>query len=235
VEDDIKKSLKMFKAARVAGVLVTVGKIPEEAGQYLQEMNNNGLPVIGLSTAMDYLDMSYIDTDRVEAGCKVGEHLIAEGHKRLGFIASSFEVSNSSAKKLEGLKIAAEKANIPIQDRDIYEGALDYDRAYEIACNILQKDDFPTAFFCNNDEAVLAFVRAARDHDVKIPDDVAIVGFDDAEFSAFTTPAISTVAQPCEEIGDYAAQLMLDFINNGEPEEREIKIFSSELKVRETS
>ncbi|MFW6007288.1 MAG: LacI family DNA-binding transcriptional regulator [Halanaerobiales bacterium] len=233
-EQEFTKAVRMFKASRVSGILLLNEIETSEEKEVIKELSENGLPVISLNhPEFDFdLDINYVETDRFEAGRLVGNHFSRSKHKQVSVIGSYTE-SKSFKKKLLGFEKACRENNLILLN--VYEGALDYDSAYRVCHEALSKNNIPTAFFCHNDETAIAFIRAANNLGIKIPEEVAVVGFDNTEITKYMIPSISSVDQPCSKIGEFAAELLLKQIKGEGKEEPCVKIFPSTLKVRTSS
>ena len=172
------------------------------------------------------------------------EHLIALGHHRIGYI-NGLPGWYASEQRLTGYRETLAAHEIPFDPEIVLEGDWGVQDGYRATEQFLQLSERPTAIFAANDLMALGAMYAIQDAGLAVPDDIAIVGYDDRDIASFARPTITTVRMPCYEMGQAAAKLVLnmldtsrasnnssaaDFFQTQEP----IKI-PGELIVRESS
>jgi len=170
--------------------------------------------------------------DDVYNSKQVVEHLIQLGHQRLGYIMGP-ESYFSSERRLIGFKESLTNANLPILDEFILRGTWKIPSGYECAKQMLSSKNPPTAIVAANDHIAYGALLAIQDSGLRVPDDIAIVGYDDDEVSQTSNPTITTVRMPLFRMGQLAAENLLAQVNNDEylPEEQLIK---GELIIRQS-
>jgi LacI family transcriptional regulator len=164
--------------------------------------------LIGDGTAPARVDRVHSDDRR--AGADVGRYLLSLGHRRLAFIAAPGGVRPSDA-RLEGYRAAINDRG-PGHELTIAHAEFTREGGATALTRLLDTGTRPTAVFCANDVMAIGALDAARQHDLRVPGDLSIVGFDDIEAAAFITPALSTVHNPPYEHGQVAAGLLLQRI-----------------------
>lgn len=139
------------------------------------------------------------------------QHLVALGHRRIGCIAGPRHLS-VARERYEGYRSVA----APIYREDGFDFAadtivtrFDYDCGYDAALKLLTRRDRPSAIFASSDQQAIGALRAAADLDLKVPDDVSIIGFDAISLAKLVTPRLTTVAQPIAAIADIAVRTVL--------------------------
>lgn len=153
-----------------------------------------------------------VQVDNVGAAREATLHLIDLGHRRIGFIAGPSNLT-SARDRLKGHLAAMETV-----DGDSFGGALVLDGnfrsedGYRAATELLGRPAAPTAIFAANDRMAIAAMAAAFDLGLKVPDDLAVVGFDDTPTARYVRPALTTVALPSYEMGAEAARLLLKLL-----------------------
>lgn len=155
--------------------------------------------------------VSYIDIDNVAAARMAIEHLIRLGHRRIGTITGPLNMS-SGADRLEGYRQALESYQIPVDDSLIVEGEFTGGSGQAGAQRLLLAS--PTALFVASDIMAFGALKAIRQAGLQVPDDVALVGFDDIPMATTVEPALTTVQQPIERLGSMAADLLLNLVEN---------------------
>jgi LacI family transcriptional regulator len=139
------------------------------------------------------------------------QHLVSLGHRRIGCIAGPRHLS-VARERYEGYRSVA----APIYREHGFDFAadtivarFDYDCGYDAAVKLLARPHRPTAIFASSDQQAIGAMRAAADMDLKVPDDVSIIGFDAITLAKLVTPRLTTVAQPIAAIADIAVRAVL--------------------------
>ena len=174
---------------------------------------------------------SIVPDDHYGASLAV-RHLIALGHKRIAFISGPQEW-HSSNKRLEGYKSELAVAGIEFEPALVQPGDWEYEGGYQAARALLGLPQRPTAIFSANDLMALGAIRAIQDAGAKVPNDIAVVGYDNRDFAKIVRPRLTTVSMPVYEMGRAAAELLLKQITDGREDRDEIKI-KGQLFVRDT-
>jgi LacI family transcriptional regulator len=160
------------------------------------------------------------------------EHLIRLGHRSIAYI-SGLKNWHNSKERLEGYKKTLEKYGIPLVDEWIQPGDWEVEGGYRATQSLLQLANRPTAIFAANDLMALGAIYAIQDAGLSVPHDIAIVGYDNREFTGIVRPNITTVEMPVYEMGRIAAEILLQQIANGARENEEVKV-KGELIIRDT-
>jgi DNA-binding LacI/PurR family transcriptional regulator len=141
------------------------------------------------------------------------EHLVKLGHSRIGFVNGP-QGWASSRDRFLGYKDVLEKYSIPFDPELVQEGNWEVQSGNQAACRLMQIPDKPTAIFAANDLMALGAIYGIQKSGFKVPDNVAVVGYDDQDFAGFSNPTITTVRSPAFEMGKLAAKLILDRLEN---------------------
>jgi LacI family transcriptional regulator len=159
-------------------------------------------------------------------------HLINLGHQRIAYINGP-ESWHTSQQRLAGYKNELTAHGLAIDPKLIQPGDWEYEGGSSAAENLLTLDELPSAIFVANDLMALGAIRAIQDAGLHIPDDIAIVGYDNREFARIFRPRITTVSMPVYEMGRAAAELLVKRIEEGPRDADEIKV-QGRLFIRET-
>jgi DNA-binding LacI/PurR family transcriptional regulator len=171
--------------------------------------------------------------DEIYGGHLATQHLIQLGHRRIGHVLGSHEYF-SSEERLQGYKLALEEAGIPFDPTLVAEGGYALEPGYRGARQLLELPEPPTAIFAANDLSAVGTIYAAQDLGLHLPDDLAIVGYDDQSIvPTIVRPNLTTVTLPCFEMGQASAELLLSLIQKDVTLKEEIKI-KGKLIVRES-
>lgn len=146
------------------------------------------------------------------------QHLVGLGHQRIGYINGRADWIESQ-NRLLGFRDVLEEHHLPMDDALIGQGDWGIDSGYNAAQALLALKERPTAIFSANDIMALGAMYAIQDAGLKIPTDIAVVGYDDRDFSAWIRPALTTIQMPSYEMGRAAARLMLHQFANEELED----------------
>lgn len=157
-------------------------------------------------------DVDYVGVDNVSAAVTATEHLVQNGRRRIAALGLQPHLSNDTARqRLEGYRRALAAAGmradaeleVPVQALHRGDGAAALSR-------LLELDSPPDAVFCFNDQLALGAIRAAHDAGLRVPADLAVVGFDDIEDGAYSTPSLTTIAPDKREIAEAAISCLAD-------------------------
>ncbi len=159
----------------------------------------------------EYANSVNID-DRAGAVLAV-EHLVKLGHRRIGFINGP-QGWASSRDRFLGYKDVLSKYGIPFDSELVQVGNWEVQSGNQAACHLMQTTDRPTAIFAANDLMALGAIYGIQKSGFRVPEDVAVVGYDDQDFAGFSNPTITTVRSPAFEMGKLAAKLILDRLEN---------------------
>ncbi len=174
---------------------------------------------------------SVVPDDRYGAKLAVN-HLAALGHRRIAYINGPAEW-HSAKRRLAGYKEALEALGIGVDAALIQPGDWEFSGGYEAAKKLLDLKTKPTAIFAANDMMALGAIYAVQDAGLAVPEDIALVGYDNRDFTNIFRPKITTVSLPVYEMGKVAAELLHRQLTEGRKYEDEPKI-KSELLIRES-
>lgn len=180
--------------------------------RYVEQMQSHGLEAVLIEGA--HPQLSSVEIDDTAGGRLVGEFLIANGHRRFGFIGDS-QVPDyaipTSDRRLNGYRQALAAVAISLPDEYVGLALHGLEPAHQAALQMLKRDDRPTAIFAPSDTQAIGVLRAARELGLRIPEDLAIIGFDDIEVASYI--GLTTVRQPLNESGRVAVDLLLARLN----------------------
>ncbi len=174
----------------------------------LPELIASGIPII--SSEVGSLDIPSVTSDDVRGGKLAAEYLIGLGHKKITHIAGPL-YTVSGQNRLDGFEEVMKQHNNQEYDVLVADN-YGFEDGYNKALEIIQSGTLPTAVFAGGDWLALGAIKAFSNHNIAVPHDVSVVGYDDLDFVKFTNPALTTVSQRKEEIGDKCATFLLDQI-----------------------
>ena len=208
-----KSYLKTLETKRIDGLLVMSAHSDPEFFDLLK--NHCSVPLVILDCHAPELDADIIMEDPEQGGYEASCYLLEQGHKNIGCICGPANLSPSS-QRLAGYYRAMEEAGITPEKEWIVEGRLTADSGYNAAMKLLENGQPPSALFVGNDLMAMGVICALQTRGYKVPEDVSIVGYDDIELSAYTSPPLTTFHQPKGDLGKLAANTLIDRIENPE-------------------
>jgi LacI family transcriptional regulator len=177
--------------------------------------------------------VSYVDIDNVSAARMAVEHLIRLGHRRIATITGPVDMA-SGADRLQGYCQALAAHGLAVDEALVVHGDFTESSGRRAAQELLPA--CPSAIFAANDSMAIGAVKTLRRAHLRMPDDVALVGFDDMPIASAVEPALSTVRQPIERLGEMATELLLDLLDKPRDKEAQAHriILTAELVVRDS-
>ncbi|GIF16739.1 LacI family DNA-binding transcriptional regulator [Actinoplanes teichomyceticus] len=167
-----------------------------------------GVPCVALDLRFTGPRCTYITSDNHGGGRLAAAHLIERGHRRIATITGPLPAW-PAVRRLAGFRAALAEAGVPLADTDIESGDWYLDSGHAAMNRLLARDPRPTAVFAAGDEMAVGAMRAIHEAGLRIPDDIAIIGFDDIEVAALIPPGLTTIAQDKTGIGTGAAEAMV--------------------------
>jgi DNA-binding LacI/PurR family transcriptional regulator len=222
-------------SSRVDGLMVSLtGETPNI--DHFKKFERAGIPVVYFNRVCTDANVSKVIVDDYDGAFKGTEHLIQNGCKRIAHISGppNLQISQN---RMQGYLDALTHSNIPIDQSLVISYDLSQAHASACARHLLSRPDRPDGLFAVNDPAAIAAMLVAKEYGIKIPDDLAVVGFSNEPSSALISPGLTTVGQPTADIGRTAIQLLFDMINAAEPDKQDpvTKILKTSLIVRGSS
>lgn len=203
---------------------------PRSDDQQLSQLSASNFPIV-LIGRLPGTDLPYIDVDNVGAAQNAVEHLISLGHQRIACITSSPLEYTASADRLRGYQQALESHGLPFDQEFVCLGD-HWEAGYAAMCSLLALPKPPSAVFVASDIVALGALRAVKSAGLQVPQDIAIVGFDDIPLAEHISPPLTTVRVPAQELGSAAARMLLDIIETGQRPAS--MLLKTELIVRES-
>lgn len=204
---------------------------------WIENTISQKIPVIGVENwGLSSADV--VTVDRQDGAYQATKHLISLGHKKIVLTVNQNSTQRVIKGRVNGYKKAHEELNIPVMDSmfiGYQEGISNYEAGIQVAKAILNHPDKPTAIFAVNDEVAIGALQNFYEKKIRVPDDIAIVGFDGIYESAYACVPLTTVAQPIDKISEKIVQLMIPRINKkNDPLEKQNIILKPNLVIRKS-
>jgi LacI family transcriptional regulator len=229
-----QRYLELLEEHRVQGILITP---VADADSRLVPLQQRGTPVILVDSRSPSGSQCSVAVDDVLGGEAAMSHLLQTGHEHIGFVGGPVSL-RQVADRRDGAIRALERAGGSAADLDVIETtALNVGAGQRagVAIAELQAGRRPTAVFCANDLLALGLLQEMTRRQIRVPEELAIVGYDDIEFAAAAAVPLSSVRQPRQELGRMAAQLLLEEALGRSGHQHRQVIFRPELEIRQSS
>jgi LacI family transcriptional regulator, repressor for deo operon, udp, cdd, tsx, nupC, and nupG len=192
----------------------------------------NDYPVVLASDYIEGLTAPTVAIDNISSARYAVEHLLQLGHRRVGMITGPLDIP-LSRDRLKGYRQALLEHDIGVESVLIQEGDHSFESGYNQMNKFLALNKTPTAIFAANDSMAMGTVKAVKAQGLRVPEDVAVVGFDNIQFSEIFEPALTTIAQPLIEMGKRSMELLLKQIK-GEPLTKKQHVLDTKLIIRDS-
>src|SRR5256886_3756220 len=222
-----RSHLQSLHARQVDGVILASTFLKDPAVRWLRHQH---VPYVLVNRYSDEAHDPFVGSDDVVGGRIATAHLAELGHRRIGHLAGKTTVSTGLLRRRGYLAALAERG-LSTDPRLVVESGYTEEGGARAAERLLALDDRPTAIFAVTDMTAVGAFGVARRMGMRIPEDVAIVGYNDIPLASPIVPGLTTVHVPIHEFGSVASRLLLEQIQTGEPSQRRV-IFNPELIVR---
>lgn len=222
-----KLYLNILQSESIDGLIVAPVCEHDEKVKQLVEF---GLPVVCVDRGLSDIDVDVVLVDNRKGAYEAVNHLIQLGHKRIAYISGLQQIP-TSIERLQGYKEALKAYKIRFDSTLVKYGNSMHESGLQLSRELLKISSPPTALFTGNNLITLGALETIHRLGLNIPDDIAIVGFDDMYWSISLNPPLTAVRQPGYEIGKRSAELLLQRIKD--PDRTTVKVvFDTELKIR---
>jgi LacI family transcriptional regulator len=170
-----------------------------------------------------FQDLTWVDGANAEGAHAAVTHLVNLGHRRIATIAGPLQMAVSMDRR-DGYKRALLEAGLAVNPQLIIEGDFSQESGYQAMARLLSLPERPTAVFTASDSMAVGALRAVREAGLTVPNDLALVSFDDLPVAAFADPPLTTVHQPVPELGAKAVELLIEQIKRPEQPPRQVRL-----------
>jgi len=219
----------LAREKRIDGIIISG---PRSDDKEILKLKEEDFPIV-LIGQTDEGGFSCSDIDNVEASKKIVNHLISHGHKRIAIITNAPLNYTASKLRLQGYKNALENAKIDFKEDMVGIGNFTSKSGYQAAQNLLSLKEPPTAIFVASDVVAFGVMDAIKKRGLRIPEDIALVGFDNVNLSEYVDPSLTTINLPAYDIGMNAANLLINIIEGERKENRKI-ILDANMIIRKS-
>ncbi len=176
--------------------------------EVINSVINRNIPIVLIDRALRGVECDTVLVDNLNASYNAVEQLIMLGHKRIGIICGPEDIYTAQ-ERLKGYERVHEDYDMTIDSELIKKGDYQVESGYRLLLELINMEEPPTAVLVTNYEMTLGAVMAINESDIKVPDDISIIGFDNLQLAKVVKPPLSIVIQPVKQIGEVAANTIL--------------------------
>ena len=219
---------------QVDGIIASMANETVDLDHY-QKIKSKGIPLVLFDRGENDLNVDYIGIDDYKSSQIIVEHLVEQGCKRIAHIGG-FKRTRIYNNRIKGYIDALKKHNLPLEEELLIETNLSIENGRKKMLQLLKIKNRPDAVYVAGDYAVLGALQVLNENNIRVPEEIALVGFGNEPFTDMLTPKITSVNQHSEKIGKLAAETFLNHIKKKTiTQELNKQILDAELIVRDSS
>ena len=238
-ESFIKENLNLeyLSSRSVDGLLISVSTETQDFSNLIN-LHKKGLPIVFFDRIVDEIDTHKVIINNYKGAYNAVNHLVEKGYKRIAYIANS-ELLTLTKDRLSGYEKVLKENNLGIDNNLIKycsHGGMINDEVEKALDEIFSLKNKPDAIFASSDKLTTGCLHYFKKHNIKVPDQVALVGFSNNENSDLFYPPLTVLKQPAFEMGEIACNYLLELIETKRPiKDYETRILETELIVRDSA
>lgn len=228
------RTIDALLSTQVDGIIASLANETTDFSYY-EKIKSKGIPLVLFDRGENDLGVDYIGIDDYKSSHMVVDHLVNQKCNRIAHIGG-FRHTRIYKNRSRGYSDALEKYGLPLDDELVFECNLRKEDGREIMARLLELDKRPDAVYVAGDYAALGALELLKERKIRVPEDIAIVGFGNEPFTSLVTPSISTIEQHSTEIGRLTAEAFLRRIRESDvPPVLNKMILDPELIIRDSS
>lgn len=236
--EDFQKIKQAFMQKRIdGGILVGI----QEDIEIVRELSDLNAPLVIidyditeiLAERLDKGHLAVINSKDYDGTVAAIEHLIALGHQEIGIVCGE-KNTYSGKERYTAYLDTMRKHELTVKDSFVLNGHFSKQRAATEMRKLLASKELPTAIFASNDDMALSIIEVLHEHGIRVPEQIAVIGFDDIDLASRTVPKLSSVKLPLYEMSKAAVQKIIDMVGTSEPSFSTLSL-PTELILRESS
>ncbi len=205
-EQRMNRNLETLMQKRVDGLLLLCTETHQPSPEIMQRYPS--VPTVMMDWAPFDGTSDLIQDNSLLGGDMATQHLIDKGHTRIACITGPLDKTPARL-RLEGFLVAMDRAGLPVPDGYQITGDFEFSGGFEAMQSLLAQKDRPQAVFIGNDAMAVGAYQALYQAGLRVPDDIAVVGYDDIELAQYMTPPLTTIHQPKDELGELAIDVLI--------------------------
>lgn len=227
---------KSLYSNRVSGVICSLAMETRDTSHF-QQFSNNNIPLVFVDRVPKDYNTFRVVIDNYTAGYKATKHLIEQGCIRIAHLTAGSEFGNLYNERKRGYIEALKDHNLPIDEELIINlKSVTYEEGVKASNQLFDLDPIPDGLFAPGDIIAVSAVQTAKKRGIKVPDQIAIIGFNNDPISQIIDPNISTITHPAEKMGRAAAEIIIKNLKSQKSDDaKEITFLNTEVLARESS
>jgi LacI family transcriptional regulator len=226
------QEVNLLLARQIDGLILASAQKPGQPGLF-ERIEEHEVPVVLIDRRISGLNLSYVGVDDEQVGLLATEHLIERGCRRIAHIRGP-QISTGQG-RLAGYRQALSRHSLRVPSRYVLTGDSGDSTGYEAMRRLLGLDPPPDGVFCYNDPVAAGAMKAALEAGLRVPEDLAVVGAGNVHYSDLLRVPLSTVDQSSSQIGEHAADLLLDLVESKRPRRPRTILLAPKLVVRDST
>jgi LacI family transcriptional regulator len=230
-------NLQYLTSRSIDGLIISVSTETNDFSNFKQ-LHEKGLPMVFFDRIVDEINTHKVIADNYKGSYDATAYLINNGYERIAILANA-EVLSITKERLAGYKAALADNNIEANESLIkycHHGGMIFSEVEEAVSALLKMKQRPDAIFASADKLTTGCLRILKSKGIKVPDEIALVGFSNTDLTELLNPSLTVIRQPAFEMGEIATKLLLQLIESKRPvTEFETKVLTTELLIREST
>jgi LacI family transcriptional regulator len=227
---DEPEYIRLLTEHHVQGILFARPST-EPDNRHLLGLLRDGVPVVTTTYHLPSTDLTVVDVDNVDGAQQASHYLLECGRRQIAMITGP-ATWKSVNDRTRGYRLALEAAGATFEPTLVIEGDWSYQSGYRAMQQLISGGSPFSAVFAQNDQMAIAAMRALREAGRRVPDDVAIVGYDDIPAAAYCDPPLTTIRQPMQEVGKVATRFLIQAIEQPGMEQGEVLLKAELIRRR---
>lgn len=234
-EDEVSMAKSLY-SSRVSGIICSLAMETRNTSHFQQFVSNN-IPLVFVDRVPKDFNTYRVIIDNYAAGYKATKHLIDHGCKRIAHLTVGSEFGNLFSERRRGYINALKENNLSVDDELIIVlKAVSYEEGFKASNQLLDLTNPPDGIFAPGDILGVSAIQCAKKRGIKVPEDLAIIGFNNDPISQIIDPNLSTITHPAAKMGKAAAEIILKNLKSPKKDDiKEITFLNTEVLVRESS
>ncbi|WP_166000777.1 LacI family DNA-binding transcriptional regulator [Bacillus sp. Cs-700] len=231
-EENLNKYIQTLVGKRVDGIIIASA---DKDNEKIKELYDNGFPIVLYNSMMEHDHVNYIAVNNYRGAQLAVEHLYHLHHKEISYIAGPTKYLTTHLRN-EGFKDALKQFGLPLHEEYVYNQEFSYDEVYQFTKKLLNGEKRPTSFFSASDQMALAILDAAASENIRVPEELSVIGFDDIDLAKNRYIGLTTITQPKEKMAKLTLEKLIGLIEGSEDVESPFQIIlEPELIPRKTT
>ncbi len=226
-----KKYIQMLLEQRVGGIILVPAQSTPDSAAFIKQHET---PIVVLDRRIDNFEADIVRCDSEVGAFQLMNMLISLGHRDIAIISGPKGVSTSDD-RVEGCRRAISEANEKNLNVRIVNGSFTQQSGYDMTIQVMAKNPRPSAIFAANNFIAIGALKALQSVNIRVPEDVAIVAFDDLPPALITFPFLTVAAQPAYEMGKKAAEILLSRLSSENAGTYQEIVLPAEIIIRQSS